>query len=146
MSNWRNRTHGDCPLAHSVKVYPPGEWVRGDDEEFGVVVLSNGKAQVKTRCRGCGAKSSALPNDIIGRWTLTLADFTWSKTNDPREYDPCSVQDCAVTPTEYHHFAPRNTFGSADANRWPVLPLCRGHHVQWHQRMDGYAWHRKGVA
>lgn len=144
-SRWSDRARDACTSAHSQKVYPPGEWRRGDNEEFGFVVLSNGVVQFRTRCRECGHTSTALPNGLARGWGLTAVDFTWEQINPPRDHEPCSVRDCRMTPTEYHHFAPYNTFGAA-ANNWPILPLCRDHHVEWHQRMNGYLWHRKGVA
>lgn len=137
-----------CPKRHSRKVYTTpdrGEWQRGEDEELGIVVLGNGCPQIRTRCRACGATSGALPYSLIIPWGLKLSDFTWSRVNPPTEYPPCTVRKCPRTPTEYHHFAPYNTFGSA-ADAWPVMPLCKEHHIEWHQTMNGYQWNRKRIA
>lgn len=132
-----------CHLRHSCK--REGLWQRGDDETPGIVHQSDGGFQIKMRCNACGAKSGALPRGLIDAWGITPDRFGWSKTNEPREHEPCVVEGCGLTPTEYHHFAPRNTFG-VEADQWPVLPLCVAHHRAWHQRMDGYRWHRKGAA
>lgn len=135
-----------CPKRHSRKVYATpdrGEWQRGEDEELGIVVLGDGRPQIRTRCRACGKTSSPLPHALITAWDLNLSDFTWDRINPPAEYAPCSVRGCERKPTEYHHFAPCNTFGR-EADDWPVMPLCREHHVDWHQRMTGYEWHRPG--
>lgn len=132
-----------CDRQHSRKVN--GQWVRGDNEEPGEVICANGVTQVKMRCGYCGAKSGALPYKVIHAWGLVQADCTWRVEHEPYEHQPCIVLNCGLKPTEQHHFAPRNTFG-ADADLWPVLPLCVAHHREWHQRMDGYRWHRKGIA
>lgn len=137
-----------CSKQHSIKVYTTpgrGEWIRGEDEEFGIVVTGNGRPQFKARCRACGTTSSALPYGLIISWGLKITDFVWTKINKPTEYEPCSVRGCQAKPTEHHHFAPYNTFGR-EADDWPVMPLCQSHHTEWHQRMNGYQWNRKGAA
>lgn len=136
--DWQN-----CHLEHSMK--RDGIWRRGADEEPGEIICSNGTTQVKMRCNNCGSKSGALPYATIHAWGITQADCTWKVTNEPYEHEPCVIVGCGLTPVEYHHFAPRNTFGS-EADNWPVLPLCVAHHREWHRRMDGYRWHRKSVA
>lgn len=142
---WRT----SCSLEHSRKVYdathPRGCWIRGDDEAFGIVFASNGQPHIKARCRHCNQTSSALPAAAIRAWGLTVTDLTWQQVNNPIEHEPCCVLGCGATPTEYHHFAPRNTFG-VEADNWPCLPLCLPHHVEWHQKMDGYQRNRRGAA
>lgn len=98
----------------------------------------------KLRCRRCGTTGGPVGRTLLESWGYTPDDIEWHQTNEAREYEPCSVGKCQTTPTEYHHFAPRNTFGD-QADEWPYLPLCRPHHVEWHQRMDGYRWHRPGI-
>lgn len=136
----RERTH--CPYQHSTKRYPEGVWIRGDDEIPGAVYTANGLTQVKMRCNWCGQTSGALPTTLVAEWGIV--EYGWSKHHAPRDYDPCVIKGCDETPTEYHHFAPRNTFG-AEAELWPCLPLCRPHHNRWHRQMDGYSWHRKAT-
>ena len=141
MSNFSRRQQ--CPSAHSTP--RGGHWTRGANEALGVIICSNGTRQHKMRCRTCGTTGSPIPARQLSAWGLTPADIEWTRANAPQQYEPCVYSGCTVTPTEYHHFAPRNTFGS-DADSWPCLPVCRAHHVEWHQRMDGYRWHRKGAA
>lgn len=136
-----------CPLNHSTKLYDDfgrGAWRRGDDEALFVINLVSGGRHYKMACRSCGQRSGAVPTAVVEKGWRIADQVEWEENSAPREYDPCVVKDCTVTPTEYHHFAPRNTFG-AECDQWPCLPLCREHHVDWHQRMDGYSWHRKGA-
>lgn len=107
--------------------------------------MRNGRPQIKARCRSCGTLSGALPHNLIVLWGLKLSDFTWEQVNSPANYDPCSVYGCQADGVEYHHFAPRNTFG-LEAEDWPVMPLCREHHTEWHKRMNGYLWNRRSIA
>lgn len=46
----------------------------------------------------------------------------------------CSVIGCCELGSEWHHFAPYSVFRE-HANDWPVLPLCRRHHLEWHRKM-----------
>lgn len=131
-----------CVHQHTTKSH--GQWIRGTDETPGLVVCANGTHQVKMQC-SCGHRSSPLPYRLVRAWGIRREDIAWEKVHEPAEYPPCVVAGCGATPTELHHFAPRNTFG-ADAELWPVSPLCRPHHVEWHRRMDGYAWQKPGVA
>lgn len=133
---------GPCPKQHTTKA--DGRWIRGDDEAPGLVVCGNGAQQVKMQCNHCGHRSSPLPYKLVRTWRIRRKDIAWTKQNDPNEYLPCVREGCDVTPTELHHFAPRNTFGG-EADLWPVAPLCRTHHIEWHQRMDGYRWQRPGI-
>lgn len=79
----------------------------------------------------------------IAAWRLYCPGLTF-RINASYERDPCCVRGCADTDTEYHHFAPYNTFAN-DADNWPCLPVCRTHHREWHMRMDGYRWHARRV-
>jgi hypothetical protein len=132
-----------CSNAHTHSTH--GRWNRGADEVLGVIICADGRRQYKMRCVACGTTGTPIPTRQLDAWGITPADIGWTQTNTPGEYPPCCYAGCPVTPTELHHFSPRNTFGD-DADNWPCLPLCRDHHVEWHQRMDGYRWHRKGVA
>lgn len=119
-------------------------WSRGDNESLGVIIGADGRPQYKLRCRTCNTSGSAIGRSLLEAWGYSPDDLEWYQVNEARVYDPCSVKDCTVTPTEYHHFAPKNTFGD-QADAWPYLPLCRPHHVEWHERMDGYRWHAPAV-
>lgn len=120
-------------------------WTRGSNEALGVIICADGRPQYKFRCRQCDTKGTPVSTVLLTGWGYTPANIEWKQFNAPRPYEPCSVKSCISTPTEMHHFAPYNTF-NADANNWPVMPLCRAHHVEWHRRMDGYRWHKSGVA
>jgi hypothetical protein len=131
----------NCPSSHSI-VTPAG-WIRGTDEAVEQIICADGREQFKMRCRRCQTTGGPISPATLNSWGLNRSHIEIVRHNEPRPYDPCSYRGCGVTPTEYHHFAPRNTFGP-DADSWPCLPLCREHHVGWHQTMDGYRWHRKG--
>lgn len=127
----------DCPYSHAGKV--DGKWWKGEYDEFGLIYLSSGVMQVKARCLECNARSGAIPQDVYTRWGVEPSDLpVWTP---PRTDITCVVTGCETPGHEYHHFAPSAVFGE-DAWLWPCLPLCQPHHVEWHQRMNGYRWGR----
>lgn len=136
----------ECSLRHSKKTYDMKSgwfgWVRGDNEDFGILIQGNGRGKYRMQCRNCGHRSSDIPRAIIQAWGLIDKPFDWVDIKPTNTYEPCSYSGCDTPETEYHHFAPRNTF-SDDADNWPVLPLCVKHHREWHNRMDGYRRHTK---
>lgn len=129
-----------CPSAHSTPT--PAGWTRGANEAVEQIICADGREQFKMRCRTCNTAGGPVSPATLNAWGLHRGHIELVRHKDARTYDPCSYRGCTTTPTEHHHFAPRNTFG-ADADEWPCLPLCRAHHLAWHQRMDGYRWHRK---
>ncbi len=74
-------------------------------------------------------KEAAMRFSNEGKW-LDRANPTAEPT------PPCSYSGCTETKTQMHHIAPRSIF--EDADWYPVVPLCRAHHVAYHQRLD--AW------
>lgn len=126
--------HRFCPYAHTGA--PDRVWVRGDETRVEVVAKRNGVIDVKLRCDNCGRLTGTLPRDVVWEWLNPFGPMIL-RASDLSE--PCVVAGCESRSIEWHHFAPRNTF--PDADDWPVLPLCRPHHVQWHRQMDGYRWH-----
>ena len=53
------------------------------------------------------------------------------------EVNPCVVKQC-TTPhhlVEHHHTAPKEKFGSEEADRWPMVYVCKQHHNYWHEVM-----------
>lgn len=132
-----------CPQPHS-RTEGAG-WIRGANEAVEQIICADGREQFKMRCRTCKTASGPISPATLNAWGLNRRHIELVRRTEPTEYAPCSYRGCTTTPTEYHHFAPRNTFGD-DADAWPCLPLCREHHVDWHQRMDGYRWHRKAAA
>lgn len=138
------RYHRDnCPSAHSVS--NGSTWTRGTDEAVEQIICTDGREQFKMRCRLCNTAGGPVSPRQLNAWGLSRHDIEIVRQNESRAYEPCTVLACSVTPTEMHHFAPRNTF-TTEADLWPCLPLCRAHHVEWHRRMDGYRWHAKAVA
>lgn len=138
----RQQRMARCRYRHSTATNDG--WIRGDNESPGILITASGQPTWKMICRGCDARSSAIPAAIaIGVWGLSLASVEWIEDRAGTvAYEPCIIPDCPDTPTEYHHFAPSNVFG-AEADLWPCLPLCRPHHLEWHRRMDGYRWQAK---
>lgn len=137
-----------CPRRHCE--HRDGQWQRGEDDTYGFILQVNGRPTIKAECRECGARSGSLPLALWRQWAAEGAQLEWVQRNDLSEYaqdyyEPCIVQGCGDTPTEWHHFSPRNIFGD-EAEGWPCLPLCRPHHREWHSRMDGYRWNAKRAA
>jgi hypothetical protein len=115
--------------------------VRGVNEVTEVIMLRNGQRQVKLRCRNCGNLVGPIPKSALAEWMADLGVPIIRQGSD-YTYPPCNYRGCQVPGEEMHHFAPRNTFGE-DADNWPVMALCKAHHHEWHQRMDGYLWQRR---
>lgn len=118
-------------------------WVLGGANEVTEVITTRRQIVVKRLCQNCGTRSGAIPKQAVLEWMAELGN-PLPRTGDLSPYPPCSYRGCSGGGEDMHHFAPRNTF--KDADDWPVLPLCRTHHVEWHTRMDGYRWHKKGAA
>ncbi|HLS01784.1 MAG TPA: hypothetical protein VK054_07385, partial [Beutenbergiaceae bacterium] len=129
-----------CPYTHTQSRNKL--WRRGTaPERVMLVTQRNGVTVRKLQCIACKHVSSALPNALVNKWDLPEP----SAARDNRDtLEPCCVVGCGLPETEQHHFAPRNIFG-AEADNWPVLPLCRNHHAEWHDRMDGYQRTKKGT-
>jgi len=102
-------------------------------------IKSNGVINYELVCtiKGCNFKSSPIPNSAAKRLLdkLPVLPTRYSDTTS----ETCCYRDCDSTETEWHHFAPYNTFDS-EADNYPVMPLCRKHHAHWHKTMDGYRW------
>lgn len=126
-----------CPYVHCSK--RNGWWQLGDNHEFIVIYLTNGLLQVKARCRWCKIRSGAIPENVYREWGIEPESLP-VLTPAPTEIT-CVVDDCRTPGYEMHHFAPGAVF-LHESDRWPYLPLCRPHHVEWHQRMNGYHWGR----
>lgn len=114
------------------------------DSSLGTITEPNGTIKFRVRCNECASESADMPTQTGHNLLQAGAEISWNRTAT-RNYPPCSYTGCTTPITEYHHFAPRNTFGD-DADNWPVMPLCRKHHQQWHQQMDGYRWHARRTA
>lgn len=144
--NWRAQRA--CQTAHTRK--QDGAWAVGSDAEWGLLTTANGHVQWYAVCRDCENRSPAVPLAVVAEWVaqgvITPDRIVYSRANPASEYPECGVTGCGAPGAELHHFAPVNTFGWLEAETWPKANLCREHHFAWHRRMDGYSWHRKGVA
>jgi hypothetical protein len=105
-------------------------------------IKSNGAINYELVCtvNGCRFKSSPIPSvsaEHLGE-KLPMLEERYNHSGHA-----CCYDGCESTAIEWHHFAPRNTFGM-EADRFPVGPLCRDHHQHWHRTMDGYKWLRSG--
>lgn len=133
-----------CTAVHAAKLHTTGQWTPGDaDQILGVLITASGIKQYRSLCRRCSQRSGSIPHWIVeGTWADLGLRPAWH--DDTSNSGPtCAYLDCK-SPAEWHHTAPRNTFGP-DADRWPLVPLCPAHHRGWHQRMDGYRWHTPGA-
>jgi hypothetical protein len=108
------------------------------------ILCRNGAHQVHIVCNTCGHRSGPLPKEL---WPEILkCDEVKIKDNTRDDHYPdCTVEKCTELGMEYHHFAPVNTFGRNEADRWPISPLCKEHHRFWHSTMNGYRYNAKGI-
>jgi hypothetical protein len=104
-------------------------------------IKSNGALNYELVCttHGCRFHSSPIPNKAAEQLVKKLPAL--ADRNSTTSTDTCCYIGCDSTAVEWHHFAPYNTFG-AEADRFPVMPLCQPHHRSWHSQMDGYQWRR----
>lgn len=131
-----------CHYTHTGKTGPNGTWTRGNAPETAILLIQgNGIRNIKLRCTHCKEISGAVPHKVAESWNL--AEII-TEERIGRSDQKCVVTTCTSHYVEHHHFAPRNTFGS-DADQWPVMPLCRAHHHEWHAQMDGYQWHKRAA-
>lgn len=134
-----------CPERHARKDPGTRRWDTGSSSTLGYIVQGNGTISYRFTCGTCGTRSSAVPVKVATWLINNGTPVSCTQVNEPLDYPGCTVAGCTDDGVDQHHFAPRNTFGS-DAESWPVMPLCRRHHVEWHQRMDGYRWHARRSA
>jgi hypothetical protein len=134
----------DCETTHAGK--RGGVWMQGAADIYQAVVQGNGTLQIRVRCGDCRQNCGFLPHHVWRLWVSRGAVLTLPvEAHEPTVSEPCSYSGCTNFPTEYHHFAPSNTFGN-DADNWPCAYLCRQHHHQWHRVMTGYSWHARRTA
>lgn len=106
-------------------------------------IKSNGVTNFELVCtvRGCRFNTSPIPNAAAEQLLERLPILPTRYASQVGRHT-CCYDGCDSTEIEWHHFAPRNTFG-IESERFPIHPLCREHHRYWHQTMDGYRWHRR---
>lgn len=141
VETWRRQK--DCTVKHSAS--SSGVWFIHPDALLGTYRQASGDIKYRLACHACEKESSDLPTALARNMLEQGADLQWHRESPLTVYEPCVYRGCVNPRTEYHHFAPSNTFGR-EADNWPTLPLCRVHHEQWHKTMDGYRWNAKRVA
>ena len=153
---WTGKPANDANTMPDFKCVRCNEYMWEVFEKLG----ADGHAYYGVRCNGCAAfKDLESKNDY---WTVQRPGERWPRvwrltkqaawhlsqqgrwivqaptTAEPTL--PCSYSGCTETRTQMHHVAPRSIFKDADS--YPVVPLCRAHHVALHQRLD--AWKAEG--
>lgn len=124
----------DCPTVHPFHTGGHGFSPGADSLRLGVMVKANGSRVYQLWCPDCHIRVDLTASQAraLGR------PIEWEYRCPPNP--PCSYRDCGRTDAELHHWAPVNSFGWDDAERWPQSWLCRDHHRQWHRQMTGYRW------
>ena len=104
-------------------------------------IKSNGAVNYELVCMtsGCRFKSSPIPSDAAATLVIAQKLPVLETRYADKSGHVCCYDGCESTSVEWHHFAPRNTFGG-EADRFPIHPLCPDHHRHWHRTMDGYRW------
>lgn len=140
--DWINQ-NGLCDGPHPEK--HDGKW-RYPEGRTAIrrFIKANGGISYELVCMtvGCKFKSSPIPSAAAPHLTARLPVFEDRYTESNGHV--CCYHGCGSTHIEWHHFAPRNTFGR-EADNYPVAPLCPKHHRQWHATMDGYQWRRRSA-
>jgi hypothetical protein len=106
-------------------------------------IAENGAVQVGFYCRECrrwvtrekGGRGVWLPHDdaLLGDADLETLPIVETWMTFRRCEGPCG----RTLQCEEHHVAPRVIFG-ADADRWPLVYLCRECHMRWHALVTWY--------
>jgi hypothetical protein len=136
---WRERQQ--CTTPHVTR-----QDLHIDRHHMLIIKCRNGSFQVHVACNDCGERSGPLGKDLWATVVMMYPhDIRHQDNSVHASYPDCVVDGCDEPGMEHHHFAPVNTFGWREANRWPLLPLCKAHHRFWHLTMDGYRWHARGV-
>jgi len=140
-NNWIDH-RGHCDGPHAEKRDGKWRYPQGSTA-IRKFVKSSGAVTHELVCtiEGCRFHTSPIPNSAA-QALLQKLPVLETRSSEPTG-DTCSYMGCESTDIEWHHFAPRNTF--ADADHYPVMPLCRWHHHSWHQAMNGYQWQASAI-
>ena len=154
---WRGKPPNDTSTMPDFACVRCTEYMWEVFEKIG----ADGHAYYGARCHNCACSESDLhANDY---WTVQRPGERWPRVwrltkeaaqrfigkhkdllaqapTTAKPTLPCSYSGCTETCTQMHHVAPRSIFEDADS--YPVVPLCRAHHVALHQRLD--AWKAEG--
>jgi hypothetical protein len=119
---------------------PKCERCGGEHVKLRRLVIGNGDCLVAWRCLDCNRWASnpvqwlahEAANAMLAKWGKKVQSL--DKVDDySAKGTPCLV--CGDHDTEWHHVAPEalaEQFGG-EWICWPVIPLCRKHHILWHQ-------------
>lgn len=126
-----------CANPHSQQI-TKYHWRVHRSNMLGVIIQADGRRKYVIRCPECdlnlGTPTHAIADELIRRGYSPVI----IRINSPSNYSPCAYRDCGNPGIDRHHWAPRNVFGIWDCDNWPVSFLCKDHHREWHNRMDGY--------
>ena len=142
----RNKSASHCPAR---KLHP----ALNDDNGLSInyihsiiveIKLAKGARRIQITCMHCIFTTSPIKKIY---WD-ELFDNAYHKADTQRqrkahELEPCSYAYCESFGDHLHHWAPRNTFGYIEADRWPTNYLCPHHHSTWHNTMNGYHTNNK---
>jgi hypothetical protein len=108
----------------------------GGSSGLGVVICVNGSRQVRSWCLQCKAYSTnyAKRELVAAGINVDLLPVVRDHRDDVRPSEPCVVCT-SQDEIEYHHFAPvaLQAFFRRSVWDWPVLPLCKECHREWHR-------------
>ena len=140
------RCHPHCVFTHA-EMQADKTWKFPDANTFqlGGVIKSNGQIAYRVRCVGCGKMSGELKKSDFISLIGQGKQYAWTReSNSNADVGVCQVRGCGSRHTELHHTSPRSVFGE-QAEDWPLIYLCKKHHVEFHTKMTGYQWNSKGV-
>lgn len=108
------------------------------------IKLGKGARRIHITCMHCTYTTSPLKKIYwheLFENALHKADMV--RKRKAHELQRCAYEYCDNFGDHQHHWAPRNTFGVREADRWPTSFLCPEHHTKWHTTMNGYHTNNK---
>lgn len=143
---WRNKSSLNCPerQLHAKLDDDDGFLV---DYMHSIIVeirLAKGARRIQITCMHCTYTTSQVKKiywDELFKNAKHKADT--QRKRKAHELQRCSYAYCENFGDHLHHWAPRNTFGYQEAERWPTSYLCPFHHAMWHNTMNGYHTNNK---
>ena len=108
------------------------------DSTLGKIVFRNGSENYTWICSICSKPIEAgkYISKITARRYRNLPDIPVIADYRTNAVEPlCGYKGCKAENIEYHHWAPKELFGSKEADKWPTSPLCPHHHNLWHNKM-----------
>lgn len=121
------RGHGNCSLCLRERI---GLWC--------LRINPNGNRIATLRCIVCARELRT-----IGAAKITDQHDRLPLWEDKTSNEPCARCE-STNGVEWHHWAPRHLFD--DYHRWPLSPLCRKCHEEWHRVVTPNMSSRKPAA